>query len=68
MEKTIETAFEELDQIMKELESGEKPLEESFLLYKKGMELVKFCNDKIDHVEKQLIMLNEGAEDGNTDQ
>lgn len=68
MEKTIETAFEELDQIMKELESGEKPLEESFLLYKKGMELVKFCNDKIDHVEKQLIMLNEGAEDGNTNQ
>ena len=68
MEKTIETAFEELDQIMKELESGERPLEESFLLYKKGMELVKFCNDKIDHVEKQLIMLNEGAEDGNTNQ
>lgn len=68
MEYTIESAFEELEQIMSELEGGEKSLEESFSLYKRGMELVKLCNQKIDHVEKQLILLNEGDGDGDADQ
>ena len=67
MEKTIENGLEKLEQILKDLESGEKTLEESFALYKQGMELVKFCNEKIDRVEKQLILLNGGEENGQPD-
>lgn len=64
MEKSIEQTFEELDQIMEKLESSETSLEESFALYEKGMKLVKSCGEKIDRVEKQMIILQGGAEDG----
>lgn len=64
MEKSIEQTFEELDQIMEKLESSETSLEESFALYEKGMKLVKTCGEKIDRVEKQMIILQGGAEDG----
>jgi exodeoxyribonuclease VII small subunit len=37
-------------------------LEDSFKLYKEGMKLIKFCNDKIDKVEKQVLKLNENGE------
>ena len=33
-------------------------LEESFSLYKDGMELIKQCNADIDRVEKQVQILN----------
>ena len=53
----IEERFAELDKIVKELELGEATLEESFELYKKGMDMIKDCNKDIDKVEKQLIVL-----------
>ncbi|MDY5022757.1 MAG: exodeoxyribonuclease VII small subunit [Blautia sp.] len=58
-EKTIEDAFKELDLLAQKLEDRETSLEESFLLYKKGMELLKYCNNKLDTVEKKMQLLNE---------
>ena len=57
--KTIEDAFKELDLLAQKLEDRETSLEESFLLYKKGMELLKYCNNKLDTVEKKIQLLNE---------
>ena len=57
--KTIEDAFKELDFLAQKLEDRETSLEESFLLYKKGMELLKYCNNKLDTVEKKMQLLNE---------
>ena len=34
-------------------------LEDSFRLYKQGMELLKYCNDKLDTVEKKMLLMNE---------
>ncbi len=62
MEVTIEQTFEQLDQIMEKLESSGITLEESFACYEAGMKLVKACSDKIDKVEKQILVLQEGAE------
>ena len=56
--KTIEDAFKELDLLAQKLEDRETSLEESFLLYKKGMELLKYCNNKLDTVEKKMQLLN----------
>ena len=53
----IEERFVELDKIVKKLELGELTLEKSFELYKKGMDMIKYCNKDIDKVEKQLIIL-----------
>jgi exodeoxyribonuclease VII small subunit len=61
-EKTIEETFAEMEELIKKLESGECSLEESFQYYETGMKLVKSCNDKIDKVEKKIIVLEDNGE------
>jgi exodeoxyribonuclease VII small subunit len=61
-EKTIEETFAEMEELIKKLESGESSLEESFQYYETGMKLVKSCNDKIDKVEKKIIVLEDNGE------
>ncbi|MBP3664886.1 MAG: exodeoxyribonuclease VII small subunit [Tyzzerella sp.] len=61
-DKTLEEVFEELDQVVEQLEESTVSLEDSFSLYHKGMELLKVCNDKIDRVEKKMLMLDEDGE------
>jgi len=56
---SLEEAFSLLDEITHTLEDEEITLEDSFQAYKKGMDLLKICNDKIDKVEKKVMMLNE---------
>ncbi len=51
---SIETAFSEIDKKIKELEKDDISLEDSFKYYKEGMELLKYCNDAIDKVEKKV--------------
>lgn len=57
--RTIEEAMEALDQIAKRLESNDITLEESFQIYKEGMELLQYCSKKIDTVEKKMLQMNE---------
>ena len=62
MEKlTIEDAFEVIDNTLEEL-SGDIPLEKSFELYKQGMELIKYCDEKLKRVEGQIKILGEEGE------
>jgi exodeoxyribonuclease VII small subunit len=58
----LEELFERLNQIVGELEKPDISLESSFELYQEGVKLIKACNDSIDKVEKQLIILNENGE------
>jgi exodeoxyribonuclease VII small subunit len=58
-DKSLEASFEELNQILSKLEEEEISLEDSFRLYQEGMLLLKNCNESIDKVEKQLIILGE---------
>ncbi|MCB7303518.1 exodeoxyribonuclease VII small subunit [Bariatricus massiliensis] len=60
--ETLEELFQSLDDVVEKLEEGETSLEESFRLYQKGMEMLKSCNDKIDAVEKQVLILEENGE------
>ncbi|MBE5949170.1 MAG: exodeoxyribonuclease VII small subunit [Lachnospiraceae bacterium] len=60
-ELSIEQAFDELNTIMEHMEEDSVSLEKSFELYKRGMELVSMCNNKLDMVEKKIIVL-EGNE------
>ena len=61
-DKSLEEVFEQLDQIIENLEETTVSLEDSFQLYHKGMELLKVCNDKIDTVEKKMLILDEDGE------
>ncbi|MGB8450947.1 MAG: exodeoxyribonuclease VII small subunit [Anaerocolumna sp.] len=61
-EKSLETSFQEINDIINKLEKEDITLEDSFLLYQEGMKLLKNCNDSIDKVEKKLIILGEKNE------
>ena len=62
-EQTLEQIFEQLDDIVNNMEGENVSLEESFQLYHKGMDLLKICNDKIDTVEKKMMILDEDGEE-----
>ncbi|WP_099469063.1 exodeoxyribonuclease VII small subunit [Konateibacter massiliensis] len=59
---TIEEAFESLDEILEKLEDRDITLENSFQMYHKGIDLLKYCNDKIDTVEKQMLQIDDNGE------
>ena len=56
---TLEEAFAELDRLLVQLSDRDVSLDESFLAYEKGTRLLKYCNDHLDQVEKQMMILNE---------
>lgn len=60
-EHTLEQVFGELEEVLARME-GETSLEESFQLYHKGMDMLKLCSEKIDKVEKQMLVLDEEGE------
>ncbi|MCR4752591.1 MAG: exodeoxyribonuclease VII small subunit [Eubacterium sp.] len=57
-ELSLEEAFARLDELVEKLEDRDVPLEESFQIYKEGMDLLKSCNEKIDKVEKKMQQIN----------
>lgn len=61
-EQSLETVFEQLDEIVEQLEAEDVSLEDSFGLYHKGMDLLKVCNEKIDTIEKKMMILDENGE------
>ena len=58
-EMSLEEAFDELDSLIEKMESSSLPLEETFRLYKQGLTLVEFCNQKIDKVECDIRKVTE---------
>ncbi len=61
--KSLETAFEELDALIEQMENKDTSLEESFKIYSSGMKLIQYCNDALDKVEKKMIVLEQEKED-----
>ena len=61
-EETLEEMFTQLESVIKTMEQGDVSLEETFDLYHKGMNMLKSCNDKIDKVEKKMLILDDQGE------
>jgi exodeoxyribonuclease VII small subunit len=59
-EQTFEKAIEELEKIVKKLETGSATLDETLDLFERGMELGKFCSEKLDSIEKKIEILVKG--------
>ncbi len=53
-EKTFETSLKELEEIVKELESGNIELEQAIEKYTEAMTLVKFCSDKLSQATEKV--------------
>ena len=56
-EKKFEEAMQRLEEIVQSLNSGDLPLEESLKIFEEGMNLVGFCNKKLDEAEKKVSLL-----------
>ncbi len=61
-EVSLEETFQELEAIIEKMQDKEVTLEDSFSLYEQGICKLKYCNDKIDSVEKKMLLLNEQGE------
>lgn len=59
---TLEERFEQMEEILEQMESGELSLDQTFALYKKGLGELKAANELLDSVEKEMLVLNEQGE------
>lgn len=55
----LEETFSQLQYVIENLEKEDISLEEAFVFYKNGVELLKSCKEKLDEVEKKVLVLNE---------
>ena len=55
----FEAALTELETIISQMESGQMPLQQSLTAYKRGTELLSFCQKALADVEQQIRILNE---------
>lgn len=61
-ELTLEEAYEKLEETIEKLQAEDITLEDSFKEYKQGMEILKYCSDKIDRVEKKVLKIEGNGE------
>jgi exodeoxyribonuclease VII small subunit len=59
--KTFEQSLKQLEQIVRELESGDLPLELALKKFEEGMELSKFCSQKLEETERRISVLMQNA-------
>ena len=52
--KTFEQSMQRLEQIVRSLERGDAPLEESLKLFQEGTELVRSCGKLLDEAQLQV--------------
>ena len=60
---SFENKMQDLEKIVKDLESGDLSLEESVKIFEKGMKISKECNEILEWAEKKItILLNNNGE------
>lgn len=57
---SFEQSMERLDAIVKQLEKGEAPLNESLALFEEGTALIASCGKMLDSAEQKVVMLKKG--------
>jgi len=57
--KSIEEKFNELEEVLKTMDSQDVGLMESFELYNKGLMMVKDLNEQLDEIEQKIEIVNE---------
>ena len=63
MKNDFESKMEELEQIVKKLETGNLNLDDSVIEFEKGIKLSKECNKVLEETEKKIsILINKNGE------
>ncbi|MBV9190986.1 MAG: exodeoxyribonuclease VII small subunit [Betaproteobacteria bacterium] len=56
-EQSFEQALAELEKIVKKMEGGELSLEQALATHKRGLELAKFCQQRLEAAQQQVKVL-----------
>ncbi len=60
---TFEASLDELERVVKELEKGDLPLEQSLTLFESGMRLSADCKRQLEDAESRVeILMKKGSE------
>ena len=60
--KDFETAIAELERIVKQLEDGDLPLDQSLALFERGVTLSRYCHDQLGAAERRIEQLTDRGE------
>lgn len=60
--KNFEASLTALEKIVRELERGDLPLEESLKLFEQGVKLSRECQERLDQAERRVEVLLRDAE------
>ena len=60
--KSFEQSMQRLDEIVKQMEQGNLPLEKALALFSEGTELVKGCTSLLDNAELEVVKLMKTAD------
>ena len=55
---SFETAMAELESIVSEMEAGQLSLEDSLVVHKRGMELLQYCQSKLQDAQQKVRLLD----------
>jgi exodeoxyribonuclease VII small subunit len=58
---SYEQALAELDRLVQAMEGGQMPLDQLLDGYRRGAELLNFCRSRLQAVEDQVKLLEDGA-------
>ena len=61
MPVSYEAALEELEQLLQRLEASHTPLDQLLASYQRGNELLQFCRQRLDALEQQVKVLDDGV-------
>lgn len=61
MAKTFEQSLNDLEKIVKQLEDGDLPLEESLKLFEEGVKLSRECRERLTGAERRIQVLMKDA-------
>ncbi|HLA95406.1 MAG TPA: exodeoxyribonuclease VII small subunit [Pyrinomonadaceae bacterium] len=62
MAQTFEASLNELEKIVKQLEDGDLPLEESLKLFETGVKLSRECRERLTNAERRIEVLMKDAD------
>jgi exodeoxyribonuclease VII small subunit len=57
--ENFEAALADLEAIVSQMENSQLPLEQSLQAYKRGAELLRFCQQALQDAEQKVRILNE---------
>jgi exodeoxyribonuclease VII small subunit len=58
--RSFEAALSELEELVGRMETGELPLQESLAVYKRGAELLAYCQAALKDAQQQVQVMEKG--------